>query len=278
MKARVVAVVLGVGLGASASGVAVAAPVGVDLASHRASYAMTLNSTKLGGGVTGASGNMTYKFSDSCDGWTVENKTMLTFAYSEGAPVATTWDFITWESKDGLHYRFRVRSTRDGVVSEEIDGVANLDGSGRGGVVKLTLPEPKTMRLPKGTIFPTDHTMHLLDSARKGEHMLQRVLFDGTGTEGPFDVNAIIGKANAPTANVSPAVANAAVYAGLLSVPSWRMQMAFFPVGSSEATPDYEVSLRYYLNGVADEVVQSFGNFSLKGTLEKLEPLPKPDC
>ncbi|HLN26029.1 MAG TPA: cell envelope integrity EipB family protein [Patescibacteria group bacterium] len=278
MKARVVAVVLGFVFGAVASTAAVAAPVGADLASHRASYAMSLNSTKLGGGVTGASGNMTYKFSDSCDGWTVENKTMLTFAYSEGAPVATTWDFVTWESKDGLHYRFRVRSTRDGVVSEEIDGVANLDGSGRGGVVKLTLPEPKTMRLPKGTIFPTDHTIHLLDAAQKGEHMVQRVLFDGTATDGAFDVNAIIGKANPANANISPAAANPAVNAELLSAPSWRMQMAFFPVGSAEPTPDYEVSLRYYLNGVADEVIQSFGNFSLKGTLEKLEPLPKPDC
>ena len=54
--------------------------------------------------------------------------------------------------------------------------------------------------------------------------------------------------------------------------------MAFYLRGSKDPTPDYEVALRYYLNGVADEVLQSFGNFSLKGRLQKLEPLPRPDC
>lgn len=278
MKVQFAGLAVGLSLTALSAGAAVAGPVGFDLSPHRAVYAMSLNSSKLGGGVTGASGAMTYKFGDSCDGWTVENKTVLTFAYSDGAPVATTWDFVTWESKDGLHYRFRVRSTRDGVVSEEIDGVANLDGHGKGGIARFTLPEPKTMRLPKGTLFPTEHTIRLLEAAEKGDHALERVLFDGTVTDDSFDVNAIIGKPLPANANASPAVATTGVSAALLSAPSWHVQMAFFPRGSSDATPDYEVALRYYLNGVADEVVQSFGNFSLKGTLQKLEPLPKPDC
>jgi hypothetical protein len=278
MKARVTGLVLGGAFAACMVGEAIAAPAGAELAPHRAVYAMALNATKPGGGVTGASGAMTYKFGDSCDGWTVENRTALTFAYSDGAPVATTWDFVTWESKDGLHYRFRVRSTRDGVVSEEIDGVANLDGQGKGGVAKFSLPEQKTMRLPKGTLFPTEHTIRLLETAQRGEHMLQRTLFDGTGTDGPFDVNAIIGRLFPANANISPAAADPAVNSTLLSAPSWHMQMAFFAPATNEPTPDYEVALRYYLNGVADEVIQSFGNFSLKGTLQKLEPLPKPDC
>jgi hypothetical protein len=276
MKARFGGVALGLLLVALPPLQAGAGPGGIELVPHRAVYAMTLNSTKLGGGVTGASGNMIYKFSDSCDGWTVENKTVLTFAYSDGSPVATTWDFVTWESKDGQHYRFRVRSTRDGEVSDEIDGVASHDG--RGGLVKFTLPEEKTMHLPKGTLFPTEHTVKLLETAQKGDHMLERVLFDGTGADGPFDVNALIGKPVPANANISPAAANPAVNASLLSAPSWRMQMAFFPRDGGDPTPDYEVALRYYVNGVADEVIQSFGNFSLKGTLEKLEPLPKPEC
>jgi hypothetical protein len=54
--------------------------------------------------------------------------------------------------------------------------------------------------------------------------------------------------------------------------------MAFFPVGGKEANPDYEVGLRYLANGVARNILQNFGNFSIKGTLERIEPLPKPDC
>jgi hypothetical protein len=255
-------------------GSAHAASAAADLAPHRAIYRMNLASTKSGSGVTAASGAMSYKFGDSCDGWIVENKTALTFSYSDGAPVTTTWDFVTWESKDGLHYRFRVRSTRDGQVNEEIDGIADLDGKGKGGVAKFTLPESSTLRLPKGTLFPTEHTIRLIELAMKGEHMVERTLFDGTGTDQTFAVNAVIGKVRpggvrAPAQNVNGA---------LLSSQSWPMQMAFFPDSSSEPDPDYEVAVRYYQNGVADEVLQSFGNFALRGTLESLESLPKPDC
>jgi len=252
-----------------------AANAGADLVSHRAIYKMALATSKSGSGITGASGAMSYKFGDSCDGWIVENKTALTFAYSDGAPVSTTWDFVTWESKDGLHYRFRVRSTRDGVVNEEIDGVADLDGKGKGGVAKFTLPEAKTLPLPKGTLFPTEHTVRMIELAQAGEHMAERTLFDGTGTDQTFAVSAIIGKA-AAAAKTNPEAPG--VNRLLLAATSWPMRMAFFPDGSDDPEPDYEVGVRYYQNGVADDVLQSFGNFSLRGTLEKLEALPKPDC
>jgi hypothetical protein len=183
-----------------------AANAGADLAAHRAIYKMSLATAKSGSGVTSASGAMSYKFGDSCDGWIVENKTALSFAYSDGAPVSTTWDFVTWESKDGLHYRFRVRSTKDGVVNEEIDGTADLDGKDKGGVAKFTLPEPKTLALPAGTLFPTEHTLRMIELAQHGEHLAERTLFDGTGTDQTFEVSAIIGKA-AQAAKSSPMAA-----------------------------------------------------------------------
>ena len=255
-----------------------AANAGADLVSHRAIYKMTLATAKSGSGVTAASGAMSYKFGDSCNGWTVENKTALSFAYSDGAPVSTTWDFVTWESKDGLHYRFRVRSTRDGVVNEEIEGVADLDGKGKGGVAKFTLPEAKTLKLPKGTLFPTEHTVRMIELAEAGEHLAERTLFDGTGTDQAFQVSAIIGKLSPALTKASSTPEVAGINRKLLNAPSWPMQMAFFPAGSSDLEPDYEVGVRYYENGVADQVLQSFGNFSLRGTLEKLESLPKTDC
>jgi hypothetical protein len=251
-----------------------AANIGADLAPHRAIYRMSLAATRSGAGVTSASGAMSYKFGDSCDGWIVENKTALSLSYGGDEPVTTTWDFVTWESKDGLHYRFRVRSTRDGSVNEEIDGVADLDGKGKGGTAKFTLPEASTLALPSGTLFPTEHTVRLIELAQKGEHMIERILFDGTGTDQTFAVNAVIGRMR-PTL---PRAAAPGINGTLLAARSWPMEMAFFPEGSSDPDPDYEVALRYYQNGVADDVLQSFGNFSLKGTLEKLESLPKPDC
>jgi hypothetical protein len=250
----------------------------IGLATHRAEYIMSLNSTRMSGGVTSATGKMTYRFADSCDGWTVENKTAVAFAYADAAPVATTWDYLTWESKDGLKFRFRVRSTRDGSVNEEIAGTAQLDGKGKGGTVKFTQPETKSVALPEGTLFPTEHTVRLIEAAQKGGHLLTKVVFDGTDAGGPFNVTGIVTRLEPANSNSGPAVNQSGVNAALLSAPSWFMQLAFFAVGSSAAEPDYEVGLRYYSNGVADEMIQSFGDFTLKASLSKLEPLPKPDC
>jgi len=272
MAAGAVGLLLTVGVGADA----LAAPV--DLTGHNAVYAMSLASTKLSGSVVGASGKMNYKFSDSCDGWTVENKTTLTFVYSEGPPVETVWEFLTWEAKNGKRYRFHVRSTRDGEVDQEVEGKAEIDGGGKGGMVTFTQPEPRAISLPKGAMFPTAHTLKVMEAARKGDRLVDKTLFDGSGEDGPYEVSAIIGKMTAANSNVSPAEDNRAVDASLLSGQSWRILMAFFPLAGREASPDYEVWARYYENGVADELLQSFGNFTLKGALEKLEPLPKPDC
>lgn len=274
------------GLAAGAMGVLLGLAVGpaqslagpYPLAPHAAIYQMSLATANLSGGVTGASGKMDYQFSDACDGWVVKNKTDLTFAYNEGEPVTTTWDMISWESKNGLHYRFHVRSLRDGELSEEIEGRADLDGPGKGGLVHFTLPEERMIRLPKGIMFPTDQTIRVLQAAQKGEKYVNWPLFDGSGTDGPYDVGVSLGREVPANSNVSPSETNKEVDSSLLSSLSWRLQMAYFLQGATDPTPDYESAMRLYQNGVAEEVLQSFGNFSMRGTLTKLRALPKPNC
>lgn len=249
--------------------VAVTTPA-TELAPHRAVYAMSLASTRPGSGIAGASGTMTYEFADSCDGWVVENRIAITYAYTEGAQVMSATDFITWEAKDGLSYRFRMRQSRDGQITEEIEGTAKLKGKGKGGSAHFIRPEDRTIPLPQGTLFPTQHTARLLDTAQEGGKLFWRVVFDGSGTEGPFEVNAMIGRPSTPqpAATASP----------LTDVRSWPMRMAFFPVASKDPLPDFEMALDYHTNGVAREILQSFSNFSLKGQLQSIEALPKRRC
>lgn len=253
---------------ALAATMAVAQPAG--LAPHRATYSMGLATTKSGSGIAAASGTMSYQFDDACDGWVVENRIAINYAYTEGGQVLSTTDFITWESKDGLHYKFRLRNTRDGQVTEEIEGSADLKGHGQGGTAKFQRPEPASMPLPKGTVFPTEHTLRLIDAAQSGGQSFWKVVFDGSGTDGPYEVNALIGRQSAtlPAKAVDPLVAS----------PSWPMRLAFFPVGSKDELPNFEMGLVYHPNGVAREIIQTFKNFSLRGRLDTIESLPRRGC
>ncbi|MGE5502958.1 MAG: cell envelope integrity EipB family protein [Actinomycetota bacterium] len=267
----------GSGLAAAALAVAVAGAASVawaapaELVSHRAVYRMGLAQSRSGSGMAGASGTWAYEFADSCDGWTTEYRLAMNYSYSEGGEVQSTTDFLSWESKDGLKYRFRVRQARDGQVTEEIEGTAELKGKGQPGVVRYSRPEPRTVKLPKGTVFPTEHTARLIDTAATGGHMLVRSVFDGMGEEGPYEISAVIGRNGPGEAAAAPA-------SPLLASPAWPMRMAFFPVQSKDALPDFEMSLNYHANGIADGILQIFKTFSLRGKLESVEMLPRKKC
>jgi hypothetical protein len=249
---------------------------GLYLAPHHAVYKMTLATTRPGSGIVGADGTMSYKFADACSGWIVENRIAITYAYSEGTVAATTTDFVTWEAKDGLRYRFRLRNTRDGRVTDDIEGTARLRPGGRGGVAKFTRPQAVTMRLPPGTEFPTAQTVELMRAARAGRRSLLRTVFDGSDTDGPYAVNALIAQ---PAQRTRPDrhIGGAGAYR-LLHTRSWPMRLAFFPLDDQVSVPDFEMAINYHANGVAQSVTQSFKDFSLRGTLEHLTALRRPHC
>lgn len=258
------------------------------LTSHEAVYEMRLASVRSAAGIVGAGGTMHYTFKNSCDGWTVETQTNLTMLQTQGGPVQTSWDFLSWEGKDGKSYRFRVRNLRNGQVIETYDGEARLMDGGTGtAVFHLPDEDDQVFDLPAGTMFPTSHTQHLIDSARKGQHFISAPVFDGSAVQGSFLVSAAFGAgadkgpmAAAPAGQGTPANDNvaAAVDKALLQGEAWPMTLAFFDPDASGETPDFEVHLTYHANGIADQILQDFGDFSLRGTLIKLKSLPKPDC
>jgi len=113
---------------------------------NHALYSMSLGSTHGDAGVTGAGGTMAYQWGESCDGWTVEQRYRLKMAYAESSDVSISSNFVTWESKDGLKYRFNQKETRNGNENEEIRGKAKLDGADKSGTVEFEKPQPKSIK------------------------------------------------------------------------------------------------------------------------------------
>ena len=98
-------------------------------------------------------------------------------------------------------------------------------------------------------------------------------LFDGTSADGAQDTTTVISAWQPPAAN--------ARFPDLAKLGSARMRVAFFDrkdsgAGGGASAPDYEVGLRYFENGVADEMKMDFGEFSVDGKLQELALLPNP--
>ncbi|WP_041793851.1 cell envelope integrity EipB family protein [Pararhodospirillum photometricum] len=248
----------------------------IHLVPHEATYDLSLSRAEPGG-VVGARGEMSYKLEGTCTGWTMETRTALTLNYAEGNEVETLWEFVAFEARDGSDYTFFIRNTHNGAVQEVLEGAAALNGVPPVGSARFRKPRPDSVSLPSGTLFPNAHTIAILEAARKGERFIGRPVFDGGSEEGPSLVSAAIG---APLA----ADPKSAKVDDLLKTPSWRMSIAFFPPPSTtegesgEGTPSYEVNVRYHDNGVAQDMIQDFGFFSLTSRLRTLKRLPEPDC
>ncbi len=234
-----------------------------DLAPHRALYNMSLVEASSRSGITGARGAMMYRFEDACDAWTSETKVILKMIYNEGDEIETTWSFTSWEAKNGLSYRFKVRHNRNGDAIEVLEGAVNREAPGGAAIANYSNPKDTKISLPKGTMFPTQHLAGLLDAGRKNKLTVSKVVFDGASLDNPYQINALITK---PVSNVSQDKA------------ARHIRMAFFPILQKSEEPEFELGITYRPNGVAEYIRQDFGGFALDLDANSIEVLKKPDC
>lgn len=238
------------------------------MAAHRALYRLSLDGTPTGD-VVGAGGTMAYEVQDACDGWASRQRLEMTIVNHDGQDIQMLSDYATWESKDGLSFRFRMRQTTEGAVSTETEGSAKLTRTGGPGTVTYTRPTKSTEALPAGTLFPMHHTEALIAAAEAGKRFLAVPVFDGTVPSGAQDSFIVI---------LDRKPAGPAPFPGLAHLASTRVNIAFFDRKPSALTPDYNVAMRYWANGVAADLRMDFGDFVMSGKLTELKLLPPPHC
>jgi len=266
--ARLLAATLAAGLLPMTASRAANQPGAQDMAAHRAAYTLTLDRVRDGGDITQARGLMVYEVMDACDGWATRQRFTLVLTGRDGQRIETASDYSTYETKDGRSIRFSLTQKTQGAVSQRIAGEAEV--TPEGGHVRYTEPVAKEETLPPGTLLPMLHTIRALQAAREGRRLVVAPLFDGTSDEGAQDSTTVIASWNPPEANERFPV--------LAPLGSARMRVAFFDrndtSGGGASTPDYEVGLRYWENGVADEIKMDFGEFVVDGHMEELKILP----
>ena len=244
----------------------------VEVVPHRAFYVMSLAAADSRSNIADVEGAMLFEWADSCDGWAVTQKLAMTVYYSTGESSEFGWNLTSWESKDGLKYRFFVRRMEDASEEVPLRGDAKLDGPGKGGSAHYVQPEERSVNLPAGALFPTAHSLALLAEAEAGKSFFFSHVFDGSDEDGLFGVGAIIGK------RIPPEKGGDDRAPLLTEAPSWRLRLAFFPHANPAPEPEHEQIFRLHGNGIAEELVLDYGDFSVRAALGKVEKLPKPGC
>ncbi|PHY95528.1 hypothetical protein CSR02_00855 [Acetobacter pomorum] len=236
------------------------------IASQRAVYDLTLTETS-GGKTLSATGTMLYSVRHGCSGWSTQQRLDIQSVTRQNGVEHMISDYSTFESADGHSLIFRTMETSNGKLLQNLRGEATLhpDGSGTAHYEK---PLAKTLTLPAGTLFPIQHTVSILDAARSGKTEISAPIFDGTSPDGATDTYITLlgwGKTTPPTD-----------FSALNALQSGHVHVAFFARTPPNMMPEYEMGMRYFANGVSDNLTLDFGDFRMKGTLHTLD-LPKAE-
>ena len=97
-----------------------------ELMPHRAIYDVSLASARSGSGIVTVTGEFLAEWSEQCAGWTLDHRSRLDVTYAPGRAIRLISSVATWESRDGLDYRFDVTNSANGRVTERIEGRATL--------------------------------------------------------------------------------------------------------------------------------------------------------
>jgi EipB-like len=254
----------------AASETATAAPV--PLLSHRAAYRLSLADTTSDSGPNGGTtlesvrGALVLEWQADCSGWLSQQRLGFVATTSEGPGFSYDVRFSSWEAPDDTKLRFQVRSFDDGKPTESVSGVASLKTPGGDGSADYAEPAPKHVDLPAGTLFPTQHMLSLINAARAGERMVTNYVFDGSGADALNKVTAVIGHAHTVKAEDG------------VEEQRWPVSLAYYGVDKADELPQFSLAFDLSERGVLNDITLNYGDFALKGQLEKLEPLGEPHC
>ncbi len=254
------------------------------LVSHRAVYDMSLSkATSQSDGVRAASGEMTYTLTDQCDGYTIETNLSLNLAFANGNENQVEQRYAAWESKDGRSSTFRFQVIENGSVAKSYHGNIQFKDDGTG-TATYESGETQTFELPRGTLLSTAHTLQLLKSAAAREKFIGKMVIDGSFDQGPFWVTAAIAPAHEGALAQAKAKAGTDVLSkdgklgSLAEGIYWPIGLAYFPVKSTQALPEYEITQNLLGTGVTHSMMQDFGGFTLAFKPLRVEPIKGPGC
>ena len=249
------------------------------LTPHRAVYEMTLDDARSASGVTGIDGRMVFEFTGSeCDGYSLNMRMVTQMTDSQGQINMTDLRSSTWEQSDGQTFRFQSAQYLNDKLGDVTMGRAMRETPNSAVKVRLSQPSRAELNLTGQVMFPTQHSLALIDAALTGKTLVQARIYDGSEKGRKiYETTALIGK------EVKPGVDNtkleeAAKEKGLTDLTSWPVSMGYFESTDGDLTPSYQIDFRLYANGVSRDLLIDYGDFSIHGTLMSLEYLKVGEC
>ncbi len=255
------------------------AAVPVNMVPHRAVYDLVLDGSAAGSNVSDIRGRLVFDFAGSeCKGYSLNTRLVTAIVDREGKASLTDIRSESWEQADGARFRFDTSQFVNNELSETTKGDARRAKDASSVSINLQKPAKSKLSVSGTVMFPTQHSLAILDAAAQGKRRVHADLFDGSEKGSKvYETTAFIGNALPAGANAKlPAVENAAQLDGLVS---WPVMISYYDKSqNNEGLPVYEISFRLYSNGVSRKLKLDYGNFSMSGEISQIEFTKSAPC
>ncbi len=186
----------------------------------------------------------------------------------------------TWEDADAKKFRFNSENLFNEQQTDSVDGHAERNA--KSVAVSLSKPKEKTISMPGGAVFPTEHMRRIISAAREGKSVLEFPVYDGSETgEKLFNTLTVIGGPIRPGEKLTGDAG--AKVPELAKLTRWPVTISYFETKdgnadrSGEQTPVYSIGFELYENGISRALVLDYADFTISGEMTSLElKKPKP--
>jgi hypothetical protein len=247
----------------------------IDLAPHLAIYDMSLHNAMAGSNISDIRGRLVFDFAGStCAGYTLKSRLVTEVVDREGNATVTDLRSSTFENHAGDSFRFENKHYLGRQLSEQVSGQAERREQGNEIAVDLKQPNKSQLKFDGAVLFPTQHSIAILDAALRGARVFQADIYDGSEQGNKlFQTTTFIGRQIEPgTGNRLSAIANADQLNRLIS---WPVSISYFETfgnpAQDQGLPTYELSFRLFANGVSRDLLINYGDFLIHGELTRLD-------
>jgi hypothetical protein len=252
------------------------------LAPHRAVYDLKLLKSESSRGVQGVRGRILYDFSgNACDGYDLQFRQVSELDSGEGKAALSDLRSTTWEDGTAKKFRFNSENMVNAARTDIVNGRAERNADKV--AISLSKPTEKTLTVPAGSVFPTEHMRRIILAAREGKTILEFPVYDGSETgEKLYNTLTIIGRPIAPGAK--PPTDAAAKLPAMAKLTRWPVTISYFEKQDAkderggEQTPVYSISFELYENGISRALVLNYSDFSISGEMTSLELKKEKAC
>lgn len=236
----------------------------VKILPHRAYYTVKLEKANKDSSVENTDGRMIVELTHDCDGWTLRQESASVIDLKAQPSEMMRSVYTAKESEDGKTLNFKTERVFNEQTKDSVEGVAGF--TEKGGTITYKSPEVTEIKMKEGTLPPIAHMKKLIEMAASGNKAYSIQVFDGSFFGNPVLINADL-EGKQSSCNITDNKA-----------PVYPMNLAVFAMPSTASNPNFEISQNMGSNGVMCSYKINFGDYSVKGTLDKVEFLPANAC